>query len=134
MSLPILQKLTVFDSNLGKASRVMWPWSLVVLGAIAVIVTILDQHSTYVALSFNPFTKETGSIPRWFIENIGTRGLALWGVFKIIVYVGVYGGVAAKLAQWGLPGVGRAGFVLVTYAYLYLAVPTVVDNYRLAFG
>ena len=112
----------------------MWPWSLVVFGLTFALVTLLDQHSTYLAHSLNPNAYETSLLPRWILATFGGPGLLGWGLAKIAVYAVVYGGLATWAARLGLPGTGRLGLVLVTYAYLAVATAVVLGNYRLAFA
>ena len=130
--LVVQRGLYAADRLLVKAARVLWPWSLLILGSLFAVVTILDQHSTYLALNMKPWAQEATLLPRWIISRFGFAGLAVWGVLKIVVYGGVYGGLAAWAARTGLPGIGRMGFVGITYVYLGVSIPVVLNNYRIA--
>ena len=133
-STTVQRGFSVLDHRLGRFSKLLWPYSLVTLAGLFVIVTVLDGYSTQIALSLNEAAYERNPLARWFITSFGLRGLVLWDLIRIVEYVVLYGGLALLLSRLGLPGIGRFAFVGVTHIYLLAGLGVIVQNYMVAFA
>ena len=134
VSLAVRRKLYPLDHALGRSSRVLWPWPLVVLAGLFVIATVLDAHSTRLALTLNEHAYERNPMARWFLNSFGFPGLAAWDLLRIFEYLALYVGLAGVLPRIGLPGIGRLALVCATLVYLVVGLGVISNNYLNAFA
>jgi hypothetical protein len=123
-----------WDRDFASFSRFLWPWRESRLIIFVIIGAALDYLSTYVAFKFGgDKVSEAGLIAKW--------GLQTGGFIKLLVIdLGLIGGllllsigVRYLYNKLGLPGYGRAVFVLVLIPYAALILAVIFNNIFVSF-
>lgn len=123
-----------WDRNFASFSRFLWPWHESRLAIFVIIGAVLDYTSTYVAFKFgNNKVTEAGLIAKWGLRTGGFVKLLFIDLCLLGGLLLLSTGARYLYNKLGLPGYGRAVFVLVLIPYAALILAVIFNNIFVSF-